>query len=43
MNDRQVNRDEYVYEEGTMLLKARVRKDVATGNIHVLKYTMTRR
>ncbi len=43
VNDRQVNRDEYVYEEGTMLLKARVRKDVATGNIHVLKYTMTRR
>jgi len=43
INDRQVNRDEYAYEEGTMLLKARVRKDLSTGTIHVLKFTMTRR
>lgn len=43
IGERQMYRDEYVYEEGTMLLKARVRKDVATGTIHVLKYTMTRR
>lgn len=40
---RQVSRDEYLYEEGTMLLKARLRKDLASGNIHVLKFTVTRR
>ncbi|MBK9175087.1 MAG: hypothetical protein IPM46_01875 [Flavobacteriales bacterium] len=40
--DRQVARDEYLYEEGTMLLKARLRKDLASGNIHVIKFTTTR-
>lgn len=43
IGEKQVSRDEYVYEDGTMLLKARVRKDLVTGNIHVLKFTMTRR
>lgn len=40
--DRQVARDEYLYEEGTMLLKARLRKDLASGNIQVIKFTTTR-
>lgn len=40
--DRQVARDEYIYEEGSMLLKARLRKDLASGNIHVIKFTTTR-
>ena len=43
LGDKQVSRDEYVYEEATMLPKARLRKDLATGNIHVLKLTATRR
>jgi hypothetical protein len=43
LGDRQVSRDEYVYEEATMLPKARLRKDLATGNIHVLKLTAARR
>ena len=42
LGEKQVNRDEYVYEEATMLPKARLRKDLATGNIHVLKLTATR-
>lgn len=40
---RQLSRDEYVYEGGTMLLKARLRKELATGTIHILKYTAVRR
>jgi len=43
LGDKQVSRDEYVYEEATMLPKARLRKDLETGNIHVLKLTATRR
>lgn len=39
----QVWRDEYLYEEGSMLLKARLRKDMASGNIHVVKFSVTRR
>ncbi len=37
------SRDEYLYEEGSMLLKARLRKDLASGTIHVIKYTVQRR
>ncbi|MFN3874545.1 MAG: hypothetical protein ACK4L7_01370 [Flavobacteriales bacterium] len=40
---RQIHRDEYLYEEGTLLLKARLRKDLATGAIHVLKLSAQRR
>lgn len=43
LGEKRISHDEYVYEEGTMLLKARLRKDLASGNIHVLKFTMTRR
>ncbi len=43
LNDKQVSRDEYLYEEGTMLPKARLRKDMSSGNIHVLKFVTTRR
>ena len=41
--DRQKHREEFMYEEQTMLLKARLRKDMETGNIHVIKYTTQRR
>lgn len=40
---KQTHRDEYLYEEGSMLLKARLRKDLASGTIHVIKYTVQRR
>ncbi len=36
--DRQKHREEFLYEEQTMLLKARLRKDMDTGNIHVIRY-----
>ncbi|WKZ65981.1 MAG: hypothetical protein QY325_14570 [Flavobacteriales bacterium] len=40
--EQQVWREEYLYEEGTMLLKARLRKDLATGTIHVTKFIVNR-
>lgn len=43
LGEKQVSRDEYVYEEGTMLPKARLRKDQSSGHIHVLKFVTTRR
>jgi hypothetical protein len=41
-DDRQINRDEYLYEESGML-KARLTLDIATNNIEVLKFTAQRR
>ncbi|MDX9751060.1 MAG: hypothetical protein RBT71_08285 [Flavobacteriales bacterium] len=34
---------EYMYEEHTMLLKARLSRDNATGSIHVVRYTTDKR
>lgn len=42
-DDRQVERIEYLYEENTMMLKARLTKDMATGNIHVVRYYAEKR
>lgn len=42
-DDRQVRHTEYLYEEGTMLLKAVLSKDMTTGIIHVMQYTTARR
>ncbi|MBK8499828.1 MAG: hypothetical protein IPL52_13680 [Flavobacteriales bacterium] len=36
--ETQKHREEYMYEEQSMLLKARLRKDMDTGNIHVIRY-----
>ncbi len=36
--DRQKHREEFLYEEQTMLLKARLRKDIDTGIIHVIRF-----
>jgi hypothetical protein len=41
-DDRQINRDEYLYDESGML-KARLTLDIATNNIEVLKFTPQRR
>lgn len=41
-DDRQINRDEYLYEESGML-KARLTLDLATNNIEVLKFRAERR
>lgn len=40
-DDRQINRVEYLYEEATMLLKARLTKDIETGQINVVRYHTT--
>ena len=37
--DRHVEHTEYMYEDQTMLLKARLSKDMATGSIHVVRFT----
>ncbi len=37
-DDVQVEREEYLYEETTMMLKARLTKDLATNNIHVVRF-----
>lgn len=42
-DDQQKEHIEYMYEEHTMLLKARLTKDIATGSIHVVRYTTERR
>lgn len=36
--DRHKHHEEYLYEEQSMLLKARLRKDIETGLIHVIRY-----
>ncbi|MBL7964812.1 MAG: hypothetical protein JNM31_13325 [Flavobacteriales bacterium] len=40
--DRHVTHQEFLYEEGTLFLKALLSKDVETGTIFVTKYTTTR-
>ena len=42
-DDRLKAHNEYLYEEGSMLLKACITKDEDTGLIHVVKYTTERR
>lgn len=37
-DDRQITRDEYLYEAGTMQLHAKLSKDMATGTIHVVRF-----
>ncbi len=39
----QVDRDEYLYEANTMLLTARLTKDLQSGVIHVVRFTTERR
>lgn len=40
--DRQVHHEEYLYEEGTMFLKARITKELDSNVIHVVRYETTR-
>jgi hypothetical protein len=42
-NDVQVEHREYLYEDGTMLLKATVSKQLDTGLIHIVRYNTRRR
>lgn len=42
-DDRAVERDEYLYDANTMELTARLTKDLATGVIHVVRFTTERR
>jgi hypothetical protein len=42
-DDRHVHHEEFLYEEGTMLVKARLTKEVDTGVIHVVRYRTERR
>jgi hypothetical protein len=42
-DDRQVDREEYLYDERTMQLTARLTKDLASGVIHVVRFTTERR
>ena len=42
-DDRQIQREEYLYDEHTMVLKARLTKDLASGVIHVVRFTTERR
>ncbi len=42
-DDRHTKHTEYLYEEGTMLLKAVLTKDMDTGLIHIGRYTTERR
>lgn len=42
-DERQISHSEYLYEGGTMLLKAVISKDLETGLIHITRYTTTRR
>lgn len=41
-DDRQINRDEYLYDASGML-SARLTLDLETGNIHIIKYLSKRR
>jgi hypothetical protein len=41
-NGRQTLHAEYLYEEGSLLLKAIISKDMETGLIHVMRYTTER-
>jgi hypothetical protein len=42
-NGTQIRHSEYLYEEGTLLLKAIIAKDMETGLIHITRYTTQRR
>lgn len=42
-DDRQIRHTEYLYEEGTLLLKAILAKDMETGLIHITRYSTQRR
>ena len=42
-DDRHVRHEEFLYEEHTMFLKARLTKDMTTGQIHVVRYHTERR
>lgn len=42
-DDRQITREEYLYDEQTMVLKARLTKDLASGVIHVVRFITERR
>jgi len=42
-SDQAVRRDEYLYEENTMFLKARLSQDLGTNQIRIMRYTTERR
>jgi YD repeat-containing protein len=42
-DERQIERDEYLYNDHTMELTARLTKDLASGVIHVVRFTTERR
>lgn len=42
-DERQIERDEYLYDDHTMELTARLTKDLASGVIHVVRFTTERR
>lgn len=42
-DERQTSHGEYLYEEGSLLLKAIIAKDMETGLIHITRYTTERR
>ena len=42
-DDVQIDREEYLYEEGTMMLKARLTKDLATNTINVVRFRTEQR
>jgi len=42
-DDREMERDEYLYDAHTMQLTARLTKDLVTGVIHVVRFTTERR
>ena len=42
-DDKQIRHTEYLYEDGTLLLKAIIAKDMETGLIHITRFTTTRR
>lgn len=42
-DDKQTRHSEYLYEDGTLLLKAIIAKDMETGLIHITRFTAQRR
>ena len=42
-NDKHVTKEEYVYAEGSLHLKAKLTKDMATGTIRVVRYEVIKR
>ncbi|MCB0792953.1 MAG: hypothetical protein H6595_07705 [Flavobacteriales bacterium] len=41
-DQQHVAHEEYLYEEGTMFLKARLRREMSTGTIHLVRYSTER-